>query len=76
MTIRDSRSSKNGNGVFTQKPMFSAAKYIEIFKNADGANMPNTINLAMTPDVTTELPFFNPECIAIMEQVRKAVKEY
>ena len=72
----DGWSSKTGNGVFTQEPKFSAEKYIEIFKNADEANMPITINLAMTPDVCTEHPFFNPECIAIMKQVRKTVKGY
>ena len=72
----DGWSSKTGNGVFTQKPKFSADKYIEIFKTADEANMPITINLAMTPDVTTEHPFFNPECIEIMKQVRKTVKGY
>jgi hypothetical protein len=72
----DGWSSRTGNGKFTQKPKFSAKKYIEIFKTADKANMPITINLAMTPDVTTDHPFFNPECIAIMKQVRKAVKGY
>lgn len=70
----DGWSSRTGNGVFTQKPKFSAEKYIEIFKKADEANMPITINLAMTPDVTTDHPFFNPECIEIMKQVRQAVK--
>jgi hypothetical protein len=72
----DGWSSRTGNGVFTAKPQFSAQKYIEIFKTADKANMPITINLAMTPDVTKENPFFNPECIDIMKQVRKAVKGY
>ncbi|WP_103190796.1 alpha-L-fucosidase [Formosa algae] len=72
----DGWSSRTGNGKFTQKPKFSAEKYIEIFKAADKANMPITINLAMTPDVTTDHPFFNPECVEIMKQVRKAVKGY
>lgn len=72
----DGWSSRIGNGVFTAKPKFSAEQYIEIFKKADKVNMPITINLAMTPDVTTEHPFFNPECIEIMKQVRKAVKGY
>ncbi len=72
----DGWSSRTGNGVFTAKPKFSAEQYIEIFKNAEKAKMPITINLAMTPDVTKEHPFFNPECIEIMKQVRKAVKGY
>ncbi len=72
----DGWSSRTGNGKWTQAPKFSTEKYIEIFKNADAANMPITINLAMTPDVTPEHPFFNPVCIDIMKQVRKAVKGY
>ncbi|WP_430931210.1 alpha-L-fucosidase [Saccharicrinis sp. 156] len=72
----DGWSSKTGNGVFTQKPKFSTEKYIEIFKKADAENVPITINLAMTPDVNKDHPIFNPACIEIMKQVRKAVKGY
>ena len=72
----DGWSSRARNGIFTAKPKFSAEKYIEIFKNADEANMPVSINLAMTPSVTKEQPFFNPVCIDIMKQVRKAIKGY
>ena len=32
------------------------------------------INLAMTIDVTDEHPIFNPECMAIMQEVRKAIR--
>jgi hypothetical protein len=28
----------------------------------------------MTADVTDEHPIFNPECMAVMEEVRKAVR--
>ncbi|ANW96106.1 hypothetical protein AXE80_07370 [Wenyingzhuangia fucanilytica] len=72
----DGWSSRVKNGKFTQKPKFSAEKYIEIFKKADQVNMPITINLAMTPDVTKGHPIFNPESIEIMKKVRKAVKGY
>ena len=72
----DGWSSRVKDGVFTQKPKFSPEKYVEIFKSADAANMPITINLAMAPDVTRDHPFFNPESIAIMKQVREAVKGY
>ena len=72
----DGWSSRTGNGEWTQEPNFSAEEYIAFFKRADEANMPITINLAMTPDVTTDHPFFNPKCIDIMKQVRKAVKGY
>ena len=72
----DGWSSRVKNGKFTQEPKFSAEKYIEIFKKADQANIPITINLVMTPDVTKEHPIFNPESIEIMKKVRKAVKGY
>ncbi|MDQ8179561.1 alpha-L-fucosidase [Pelagicoccus sp. SDUM812005] len=72
----DGWSSRTGEGKWTQEPKFSAEQYVEIFKAADAANMPITINLAMTPDVKAGQPFFNPECIEIMKQVRKAVKGY
>jgi len=64
------------NGVWRGKPKFSAEKYIEIFKKADEANMPVTINLASSSYITANSPFFNPACIDIMKQVRKAVKGY
>ncbi|WP_083904865.1 alpha-L-fucosidase [Rhodopirellula sp. SWK7] len=72
----DGWSSRTRNGSFTAKPKLSTEQYIEIFKKADEANMPITINLSMTPDVTSDHSFFNPVCIDIMKQVRKAVKGY
>ncbi|MGJ8634332.1 MAG: alpha-L-fucosidase [Luteolibacter sp.] len=72
----DAWSSRARKGKFVGKPKFSAEKYVEIFKKADEANMPITINLSTTPDVTADAPFVNPVCIDIMKQVRKAVKGY
>ena len=72
----DGWSSRTGNGTFSAKPKFSAEEYVKFFKNADEANMPITINLSMTPDVTRDHPFFNPVCIDIMKQVRMEVKGY
>jgi hypothetical protein len=72
----DAWSSRVRNGWFTAQPKFSAEKYIEIFKKADEANMPITINVSTTPDITADTPFVNPACIDIMKQVRKAVKGY
>jgi hypothetical protein len=37
------------------------------------AKIPVTINLIMTADVTDKHPIFNPECMAVMDAVRKAV---
>ncbi|QDT08269.1 alpha-L-fucosidase [Planctomycetes bacterium K23_9] len=62
------------NGVWRGKPKFSAEKYIEIFKKADEANMPVTINLSSSAYITRDAPFFNPACIDIMKKVREAVK--
>ncbi|CAA6677621.1 MULTISPECIES: alpha-L-fucosidase [unclassified Lentimonas] len=70
----DAWSARLRNGAFVAKPKFSAEKYIEIFKQADAANLPITINLSTTPYITADAPFVNPECIEIMQQVRKAVK--
>ena len=33
-----------------------------------------TINLAITADVTRNRPFFNPDCLVIMKQVRDAIR--
>ena len=72
----DGWSSRVRNGTFTAAPRFSAEQYIAFFKKADEADMPITINLSMTPDVSADHPFFNPACIEIMKQVRQAVKGY
>ena len=39
-----------------------------------GTSRPLTINLIMTADVTAEHPIFNPQCMAVMEEVRKAIR--
>ncbi|WP_283432501.1 alpha-L-fucosidase [Neorhodopirellula lusitana] len=70
----DGWGSGTRDGVWRGKPKFSAEKYIEIFQKADEANMPVTINLASSPYIARTSPFFNPACIEIMKQVRKAVK--
>jgi hypothetical protein len=62
------------NGKFPGRPHASAEKYVAYFKNMAEAKIPVTINLAMTADVTDEHPIFNPECVAIMEEVRKAIR--
>ena len=36
--------------------------------------VPVTINLLMTADVTDDHPIFNPKCMAIMEEVRKVIR--
>ena len=43
------------------------------FKRMAEAKIPVTINLLLTADVTDDHPIFNPECMAVMEEVRKAI---
>jgi hypothetical protein len=51
-----------------------AQAYVDYFKQMAEKGVPVTINLAMTADVTDDHPIFNPKCMAIMEEVRKAVR--
>jgi hypothetical protein len=52
----------------------SVDEYIKCFKILDQANVPATINLMITADVTKNQPFFNPECIEVMKKVQFAIK--
>ena len=62
------------NGSFYHEPKFSAEEYIEYFKKLDEADIPATIGIVVTGDVTSERPFFNPDCVEIWRKIRKAVK--
>jgi len=62
------------NGRFTGRPRHSTEAYVEFFKQMAAAKIPVTINLAMTADVTDEHPIFNLQCMAVMEEVRKAIR--
>ena len=62
------------NGKFNGGPGHSTEEYVDFFKRMEAANIPVTINLAMTADVTDEHPIFNPKCMAVMEEVRKAIR--
>ena len=62
------------NGKFEIEPKYSKDVYVGFFQRMDEANIPVSINLIMTADVTDEHPIFNPECMAIMEEVRKAIR--
>ena len=61
------------NGRWGPGPVHSTGEYVDFFKRMAAAKIPVTINLAMTADVTAEHPIFNPECMAVMEAVCKAV---
>jgi hypothetical protein len=66
--------SKPMNGTISGGPVHSTEEYVEFFQRMETARVPVTINLIMTADVTDEHPIFNPECMAVMEEVRKAVR--
>jgi hypothetical protein len=67
-------SMKPKNGIISEGPKYSVNEYINCFKILDQANVPATINLMITADVTKDQPFFNPECIEVMKKVRIAIK--
>jgi hypothetical protein len=47
---------------------------VKYFKQMAEKGVPVTINLSMTADVTDDHPIFNPKCMAVMEEVRKAIR--
>ena len=61
------------NGRWGPGPVHSTEAYVDFFKRMAEAKIPVTINLIMTADVTDEHPIFNPECMAVMEEVHKAI---
>jgi hypothetical protein len=67
-------ANKPMNGTISGGPVHSTEEYVDFFKRMAKAKVPVTINLIMTADVTDEHPIFNPECMAVMEEVRKAIR--
>ena len=61
------------NGQWGRGPVHSTEEYVDFFKRMAEAKIPVTINLLLTADVTDDHPIFNPECMAVMEEVRKAI---
>ncbi|WP_411828203.1 alpha-L-fucosidase [Luteolibacter sp. AS25] len=62
------------NGDVSDGPSHSTEEYVAFFKKMAAAEIPVTMNLIMTADVTDEHPIFDPECMAVMEEVRKAIR--
>ncbi|TWU34100.1 hypothetical protein Q31b_55710 [Novipirellula aureliae] len=62
------------NGKWTGGPRKPTQAYVDYFKQMAEKGVPVTINLAMTADVTDDHPIFHPKCMAVMEEVRKAVR--
>ncbi|MEO2014461.1 MAG: alpha-L-fucosidase [Fuerstiella sp.] len=63
------------NGRIGPGPRHQTSEYIAHFQRMAEANVPITINLLITQDVTRDQPFFNPKCLAVMEQIRKTIHE-
>ena len=62
------------NGRISGGPVHSTEEYVAFFQQMAAAKIPVTINLIMTADVTDEHSIFNPQCMAVMEEVRKAIR--
>ena len=62
------------NGRISRGPIHSTKEYVDYFQKMAAAKIPVTINMIMTADVTAEHPIFNPECMAVMEEVRKVIR--
>ena len=62
------------NGEWKRSPVHSTEEYVDFFQEMAEKEIPISINLVMTADVTAEHPIFNPECMAVMEEVRKAIR--
>ena len=62
------------NGTFKADPLYSTKEYVNFFQDMSDKKIPVSINMIMTADVTAEHPIFNPKCMAVMDEVRKAVR--
>ncbi|WP_146582813.1 hypothetical protein [Neorhodopirellula pilleata] len=62
------------NGQYSGGPIHSTQEYVDYFTRMADAEGPVTVNLIMTADVTNEHPIFNPKCMAVMDEVRKAIR--
>ena len=52
-------------------PTFTDQEYISYFKKMADANVPVTVNILITQDVTSKQPFMNPKSIELMRKVKK-----
>lgn len=62
------------NGTIGKGPRYSAAEYVRYFRQMAAAKLPVTINMVITADVTSKHPIFNARCIAVMDEIRKAIR--
>ncbi|MGJ8634333.1 MAG: alpha-L-fucosidase [Luteolibacter sp.] len=62
------------NGKVSDGPVHSTEEYVEFFKSMAEEGIPVTMNLIMPADVTAEHPVFSPDCVEVMDEVRKAIR--
>jgi hypothetical protein len=62
------------DGTIGRGPRYPAGDYPKYFREMAAEHVPVTINLAITADVTKDHPIFNPQCVAVMDEVRKAIR--
>ncbi len=55
-------------------PIHAPEDYVSYFRDIAAAGIPATINMLITQDVTRHQPFVHPDCLAVMQQVKKATK--
>ena len=66
--------SKPFNGQHGRGPVHTTEEYVAFFKRMAEEKIPVTVNLIMTADVTKDHPIFNPKCMAVMDEIRKAIR--
>ena len=62
------------NGKIGTGPIESPQAYVSFFQRMAKEKVPVTINMVITADVTDKHPIFNQRCMAVMEDVRKAIR--
>lgn len=58
----------------TGGPRRKPQDYVDYFVKMDKKNVPVTINICMTADVIKDHDIFDPRCMAVMEEIRKAIR--
>ena len=66
--------NKPFNGQHGKGPVHTTQEYVDFFKRMAADKIPVTVNMLMTADVTADHPIFNPKTMAVMEEVRKAIR--
>ncbi len=55
-------------------PVHEAGALIDYIRECDDANVPLSMNMLITQDVTRKQPFVNPKTLTLMKELRKAIR--